>query len=350
MKNRTWMAWTMRIVVGFSSFAMAQVKDMSWTAGINWAGAEFAGGVLPGKEGTNYFWPNAQSLDYWQSKGVTLVRVPFKWERLQPELNGPFDAEYLKRLKETIDLIAERKMVAALDMHNYNRYRGRVIGIEETSRAAYGQVWRELAKEFKGHPGVWGYGLMNEPYDSQGTWPANAQAAIDGIRSADKETMILVAGEHWSSTRSWRKYNENLHKEIKDPSDNLRYEGHFYFDRDSSGTYKASYEEEMAKADTPGQNDENVGVTRMEPFVAWLKEHNLKGFIGEFGVPAGTPNDDPRWMEAFERAVAYMKANDLPCTVWSAGTHWGKRNAYAVEPRDGQDTPQAKVLFKYNAK
>lgn len=49
---------------------------------------------------------------------------------------------------------------------------------------------------------------------------------------------------------------------IDDPANNIVYQAHQYFDRDSSGDYAQAYETEGAYA--------MVGVDRLKPFVDWL--------------------------------------------------------------------------------
>lgn len=66
--------------------------------GVNLAGAEFGGGQMPGEFGKQYMYPSGVDLDYFLAKGITLIRLPFKWERLQHELNGALNPEELQRL------------------------------------------------------------------------------------------------------------------------------------------------------------------------------------------------------------------------------------------------------------
>src|ERR1700737_7914 len=58
--------------------------------GVNLSGAEW-GNRYPGTFGTDYTYPTASELDYYKSKGLTLIRLPFLWERMQPNLNSPLD-------------------------------------------------------------------------------------------------------------------------------------------------------------------------------------------------------------------------------------------------------------------
>ena len=50
--------------------------------GVNMACADF-GSNFPGVYNTDYTYPEASDLDYWNEHGLKLVRFPFKWHRLQ---------------------------------------------------------------------------------------------------------------------------------------------------------------------------------------------------------------------------------------------------------------------------
>ena len=75
--------------------------------GVNLSGAEF-GAVTPenpGRHGEDYVYPAAAYVGDRYSEaaelvaqGVTMFRLPFRWERLQPELAGPLNADELARL------------------------------------------------------------------------------------------------------------------------------------------------------------------------------------------------------------------------------------------------------------
>jgi len=76
-----------------------------------------------------------------------------------------------------------------------------------------------------------------------------------------------VGGDSWSSAERWMEFNDNL-KYLYDPSNNLVFEVHVYFDIDASGTYKKSYEEELTNS--------YIGIERIQPFIKWLNENNKK--------------------------------------------------------------------------
>jgi len=327
----------------------AQPAKPQYLFGVNYVG----GGFRP-RQG--FLVPTTESLDYYKSKGVLLMRLPITWEPLQPKLEGQLDERYVSAVKRSVRLMGERDMKVLLDLHNYARYRKKLIGSAEVPFSAFADVWRRLAEAFKDEPAIWGYGLMNEPYNTEGKWPEAAQAGIDGVRAVDKKTMIVVCGDQFGNTMHWMKYGAPLAKQLKDPSNNLCWEGHCYFDSYSGGKYQFSYEYEINRPDTDrwpcGRVDPMFGVRVLEPFVKWLKANNYKGIVGEFGVPAN-PDRDPRWLVILDNVYAYLAKNGIPNTYWAAGTMWTPGRSYIIEPEwragpnQGKDRPQMRILLKH---
>lgn len=318
------------ILLSFSLKAQKQGAPF----GVNLAGAEF------GKIGTDHYgYPTSGELDYFKSKGLTLFRLPFKWERLQPELGSALDAKELKSMKKFVDEAAKRGLLVILDMHNYaRRHVGdstHIIGNGVISAAQLADAWKRIAGEFKSYTNIWGYGLMNEPYNmpNANAWFDIAQVVIKEVRKVDQKTTIIVGGDFWSSASRWQELSNHL-KDLKDPANNLIYEAHVYFDADASGSYKNSYEQEKAHTD--------IGVNRVKPFVNWLKQNNKRGFVGEYGIP----DDDERWIVIMEKTLKYLKENGVNGTYWAAGPRWGKYKL-SIEPKDGKDRPQMSALSKF---
>lgn len=319
------------LITSFGATAQAQSNEQ--TAGIdliglNMSGANFAPHVTPGKLGTNYFYPEKKHFKYYAEKNIRLIRFPFIWERIQHDLDKGLNFDQVRLLKKTLDLAAKHNQKIILDMHNYARYKGKLIGSPQVPYAAYASVWREIAETFKGHPALLGYDIMNEPHSTKGLWPAAAQAAVDAIREVDTDTLIFVEGDRWASTFHWRKVNEDFL--IEDPADKLIYEGHVYFDKDYSGRYVG--DETI---------DPSLGVERVRPFIEWLKEHRLKGFLGEYGVPGQSES----MLVAMDNMLSYLNENCVPSAYWAGGPGWGDY-ALAIEPTKGMDRPQMEVLQK----
>jgi endoglucanase len=306
--------------------------------GVNLAGAEF-GENMPGIFGQDYTYPTANELDYYQSKGLKLVRLPFKWERIQHNLNGSLDADELLRIKTFVQSAADRNMVVILDLHNYCRYKlnntEEIIGSNNLTIENITDLWSKLSLEFNNTPNIWGYGIMNEPHDllSNASLFEIAQSIINGIRIGDQNTKIIVGGDSWSSAERWMEYSANL-KDLSDASNNLIFEAHVYFDQDGSGTYNQDYDSDGAYPD--------IGIVRVTPFLDWLETNNLNGFIGEYGVP----NDDSRWLTVLDNFLNHLHQNCINGTYWAGGPWWGVY-PLSIEPNNGNDSPQMSIVENY---
>lgn len=313
--------------------------------GVNLSGAEFSY-VYPGVDGTHYGYPTTKCLDYFNSKGLKLIRFPFRWERIQHDLNGDLVQTEINKMKNFVKAAEDRDMPIILDLHNFARrsFDGGStfvrIGDNGLTADHLGDVWLKLAKEFKSYTNILGYDIMNEPYSMASTtqWRDIAQVVIYKIRSVDTETPIIISGDRYSSSEHWVQFSDNL-RTLIDPSNKLIFQAHIYFDKDSSGTYKNSFEDEGATNQT--------GVDRVKPFVEWLKKYNKKGLVGEYGVPS----NEPRYLPVLENMLKYLRENGVPGTYWSAGPRWNESapHTLSVQPTENytKDKPQIAVLKKY---
>lgn len=326
---------------GLPAWIPASCADTDGTLmGINLAGANFGlqYSDWPGKYGREYIFPSAGELDYYAGKGLTLVRLPFSWSRVQPKLFEPLDPVQVGYIRNVVNSAFHKGMRVVLDSHDFARYRAfadeTVIGSAEVPIQAFEDFWTRMAVEFRDVPGIAGYDIENEPHDMGGpdVWPRAAQAAVDGIRSVDRETAIVIEGDGWSNAAHWSMFNEQL--AITDPADRIIYSAHAYFDRDGSGTYKGSYDREHAYPD--------VGVDRLRPFADWLRRRGFRGMVGEYGVPG----DDPRWLVVLDRFLAALRREAMPGTYWAGGPWWGN-NRLSVEPAGDRERPQMAILARY---
>lgn len=327
------------LLCNWSASAQNKLKK-SVPFGVNLAGAEF-GKSGTGVYGKDYAYPTAADLDYFKSKGLTLIRLPFKWERMQPSLNGELNRDELARLKLVVQEAKKRNLLIIPDLHNYARrnVNGKylIIGDEGLAAENLANLWGRLAKELKNAGNIYGYGLMNEPHDMLAStpWIKIAQACISEIRKTDNKTPVLVGGNSWSSAERWVEASDSL-KNLYDPSDRLIFEAHVYFDSDASGIYRKSYDKENTGPDK--------GIERVRPFAEWLKQNKLKGFIGEYGVP----DTDERWLVCLDNFLAFLKKNGINGTYWAAGPIWHSYKL-SVQPTGNylNDKPQMRILQKY---
>lgn len=322
------------IAVAQASSAVA-APPVVQLVGVALSGAAFGPSVLPGKHGTNYIYPAESYYKKYAEQGLKLVRLPFLWERIQPQLDAELDAPQLALLTQSLDFAQKYGVKVVLDMHNYYRYYKQPIGSETVPIQSFANAWKRIAQKIGTHPALSGYGLMNEP-NTKGLWPEAALAAAKAIRQVDKTNWIYVAGDRFSSAWHWPQSNTQLIADpwMRDPKNNLIFEAHMYLDRDTSGMY----------ADKTETFAPDLGITRAKPFVDWLRSNNLRGFIGETGVP----NYAPDAIVAMDNLLGYLRENCVPMTYWAAGPWWGNY-ILALDVSGGAEQPQLPVLRKHAA-
>ena len=137
------------------------------------------------------------------ANGVNLIRLGFTWAKVEPA-PGAYNDEYLDKLAETLDLLEKYNIYAFLDMHQdlyssttnadgapawacytdgYKYSNPKLVWAESyfISKAvhrafdnfwndsfgvqtAYRKMWVHIAEKFDGHPALFGYDVMNEPF------------------------------------------------------------------------------------------------------------------------------------------------------------------------------------------
>ena len=318
--------------------AHAQERALRY-AGVNLAGAEFNSSKRPGTLHKDYTYPAAADYAYFAGQGMNIVRLPFLWERLQPLAGGEFDPAQLALIRKAVAQAGAQGQHLILDVHNYAKYQGARIGSEAVPVAAFADLWRRLALEFKDDDRVV-FGLMNEP-NAIGAkeWAGAAQAALDAIRATGAGNLVLVPGTAWTGAHSWSGSgyggvsNATALQDLRDPGDRIAIEVHQYLDRDYSGTH----------AECVGPD---IGVDTLRGFTAWLREHGRQGFLAEF---AGGPGEVCR--QAVDNMLAFIAGNDdvwLGWTWWAAGAWWKPDYPFNVQPgQDGGGKPQMEALARH---
>jgi autotransporter passenger strand-loop-strand repeat protein len=330
-------AVSIETIGGIKNVPSEVISPGTFAIGVNISGMEWEGGPNA-KAGTNYVVPTWNELSYYHSQGQDVIRLPISWETLQTALNGPLTASYLANIMSVANNAASLGMKVILEFQDFGGYNGVKIGTAGVTDANFANLWKQVATVFAGNPGIGGYDLMNEPADmpTATAWTSAAQAAITAIRTVDPATTIYVEGNDYSNAANWSNLNPGL-AQLQDPSNNLVFSAHVYLDNDGSGTH-FDWAQQAAGGDTT-----NIGVARLSNFVAWLQANNLKGQVGEVGVG----NDNPAWLTALDKTIAYAQANNLPTNYWAGGLWWGSY-PLSVEPVHGVTAPQMAILDKYS--
>jgi hypothetical protein len=241
--------------------------------GVNVAGGEFgaAGSTEdstafsnenPGTYGMDWHYDGQATFDYLAAQGLDTVRLPFRWERVQPRLGEPLDDAEVIRLRDAVARADRAGLGVVLDVHNFGAYHlaedgegiRRTIGSRQVPRADFADLWRRLSTAFAGVPGVVAYDLMNEPARMQPAgglapaqlWEAASQDAVDAIRSTGDGTLVMVPGYQYSHVGEWAEQHPRAW--IDDPFDAVRYTAHHYWRLG----YGRSYDTEVADAAATG--------------------------------------------------------------------------------------------------
>lgn len=299
--------------------------------GVNLAGADSTGNNnLPGTYGFDYIYPSEDDFDYFHSKGLDLIRLPFKWERLQRTLSSSLHSAELQRIDDVVAMAEARGMKVILDMHNYGSYDGNGIGSTAVTLSDFTDVWSRIADYFEGRSGIYGYGLMNEPVSEVAAWSDVADAGIAAVRQHDSDVWVIVSGDGWAPTRNWRKNgNVELHENLNNIDSKVMFEAHSYIDSNSDGQDWGSYAAENGHP--------MKGVWRDYPFVNWLRQNNFYGYVGEFGVP-----ETAQWIEALENQIHQLGANGVSATYWIAGP-WSGGDEITIQPTNNYTTDRLQM-------
>lgn len=295
--------------------------------GINASGGEM-GATIPGTENKDYLYPNNAYIDWIAAQGFKLIRLPFRWRRV---LGGPMitalKASDLKSITRFVDYANSKGLTVLLDLHDYGRFQGNVIGTPTNPTDYLAYTWKLIATAMA-NKDVW-FGLMNEPHDQDMDVAHKAfQLAVAAIRSTGHTGKILVPSGSWSGAHSF--IASSADRFLKSPivDDNWAIEVHQYLDSDSSGTHA---EVVVGK-----------GSEVLKPITEWALANKFDLFLGEFGV-----GRDAASITELDAMVKYMHSNSdvwIGHTYWACGPWWPVSYIRAIGPAAGMTNEQLAVL------
>lgn len=321
-----------------SSYVTKAVFDRTDTGckiGVTLSGGEFTPG---GAYDANYGYPSLASVDYHASRGMKVLRLPFLWERVQPNLYAPLDEAEMSKIDNVVNHAIGKGMVVGIDVHNGGYYSGDVIGSNSVPDMAFADLWGRLTLRYRDNPHVL-FMLMSEPSDQCARqWVRTANAAISRIRGFGGTQTIVVPGSYFDGGWTWCKSdNAKYALQVRDPLNNYMFEIHQYMDADASGG-------------TSGIVSKTIGADRLADVTLWARQHGKKLFLGEFAAAS-----DERSMEALDIMLKYVTDNS---DVWKYAAWWGAGDRwmdymFGLDPANYSlpaDKPQMKLLQKYNAR
>jgi endoglucanase len=151
-------------------------------------------------------WITTRDWDLIASSGFNLIRLPFLYSLIEDE-NNPMtlrqDAwEYMDM---AIAQAKARKMYVVLDLHGavggqgVEQHTGCAGKNELWTNFSYRErtkwLWKEIAKKYKNESAIAGYGLLNEPWGTDGVTLANYSLELyRAIREEDKQHIVILPG------------------------------------------------------------------------------------------------------------------------------------------------------------
>lgn len=171
--------------------------------------------------------PTTQAeCDYFADRRARIVRINFRWERVQPTVNAALNTTNRDKLTAMVDFALNRGLIPYI---NAMQYGGRYIpgnatgditaaatayklgdGTLATDYSDFADFWDRISNLFTGagYEGVI-FGLSNEPEsipingngDETSAWVAAANEAISAIRGNGANHLITIEGNGWNNAK-----------------------------------------------------------------------------------------------------------------------------------------------------
>lgn len=240
--------------------------------------------------------------------GFDTIRLPVRFN----DYTGPrpayeIDPDFLAEVTGIIDAALAADLNVILDLHHF-------YDMFKEPRWAMPQflaIWRQLAAVYADYPEDLWFEILNEP---QGVLKGEPllemqKKAVQTIRAADPDRIIILGGENWSDANS-------LLTNIPPPDANIVYTVHFYepFNFTHQG---AAWLGKRAPRTGRDWGDESERQSLSDRFEAMAADRTRLGrpvFLGEFGV-AGVPetSETLKWVRAARVAA---ETQDMPWCLW----------------------------------
>ncbi|KAF4616422.1 hypothetical protein D9613_008471 [Agrocybe pediades] len=235
-----------------SSSPSSTAKTLKFV-GVNIAGFDFGCGTDGTCDPTKIYAPLSQyggpdgagQMQHFVNQDkMNIFRLPVGWQFLtNGAQTGTLNSANFQKYDALVQACLNTGASCIIDIHNYARFNGQIIGQGGPSNDVFASLWSNIASHYSGQSRVI-FGIMNEPHDvpSITTWAATAQAAVTAIRNAGaKSQMILLPGNDWTSAAAFISNGSgDALKKVVNPdgtTTNLIFDVHKYLDSDNSGTH-----------------------------------------------------------------------------------------------------------------
>lgn len=246
-----------------------------------------------------------KDIDDLNRMGATLVRLQMNGfaRKHDPNFHGTMEgwnawfAKWLEHADSVIGWLEERGMKMALDMHNppVGGYGANCVTFYNPEYAArFISAWEEIARRFRGRPGLYGYDLINEPAQNLRALPDCDQwnlqrRAAEAIRRIDPDVTIIVEANEWDSPDAFCSLRAL-------DMDNVIYQAHMY--RPGQFTHQGANGKAIPSPERllsyPSATklftaDRETLVQSLKPVRDFQLRHDCRIFIGEFSCTLYAP-------------------------------------------------------------
>lgn len=293
-------------------------------AGVNIAGFDFGCGT-DGTCNTSKIYPPVKNMPpsynnpdgagqmnhFYKDDHMNIFRLPVGWQYLvNNNLGGTLDSNNIGYYDQLVQSCLSTGAYCIIDIHNYARWNGGIIGQGGPTNDQFVSVWKQLATKYASQSRIW-FGIMNEPHDvpSITTWAATVQAVVTAIRNAGATSQFIsLPGNDWQSAGAViNDGSAAALSTVKNPdgtTTNLIFDVHKYLDSDNSGTHTECVTNNIDGA--------------FAPLATWLRQNGRQAILTETG--GGNTASCQTYMC---QQIEYLNANSdvyLGYVGWSAGS------------------------------
>jgi endoglucanase len=217
-----------------------------------------------------------QMKHFYKDDHMNIFRLPVGWQYLvNNNLGGTLDSTNLGYYDQLVQSCLSTGAYCIIDIHNYARWNGGIIGQGGPTNDQFVSVWKQLATKYASQSRIW-FGTMNEPHDvpSITTWAATVQAVVTAIRNAGATSQFIsLPGNDWQSAGAViNDGSAAALSTVKNPdgtTTNLIFDVHKYLDSDNSGTHTECVTNNIDDA--------------FAPLATWLRQNGRQAILTETG-------------------------------------------------------------------
>jgi endoglucanase len=239
--------------------------------------------------------------------GLNAFRLPVAWQYLVNNvLGGPLDPAACAKYDKLVQgCLSSGAALCIVDVHNYARWNGGIVGQGGPTNDQFALIWAQLAGKYGAEPRI-AFDIINEPHNLNITlWAATNNAVVAAIRKTVSSNMILLSGMDFASAGAFPKNSGPAMLGVKNPDGSttgLIFNVHQYLDADYSGT-------------NPECTYNNVDAFNY--LAKWLRTNNRQAFVTETGG-----GNTASCATLLCQELDAINANSdvfVGVTVWSAG-------------------------------